>query len=144
MVTQHIPTMTKSHHGGEMSIMIKVGMCHCQNPTIHDKVQLGPVGSGKLFNMPPVLRHNISAQLGPSDRTQQKNLNFLVIIYSMFSTQPQHMARFVQFILITPSILNMTFHVFHQLACPNGCIATLVAFIWLFATVCFQMFPQSA
>ena len=28
------------------------------------------VGSGKLFNMPPVLRHNISAQLGQSDRTQ--------------------------------------------------------------------------
>ena len=53
---------------GNMSVMIKVGMC--QNPTIHDKVQLGPVGSGKLFNMPPVLRHNISAQLGPSDRTQ--------------------------------------------------------------------------
>ena len=26
MVTQHIPTMTKSHHGGEMSIMIKVGI----------------------------------------------------------------------------------------------------------------------
>ena len=28
MVTQHIPTMTKSHHGGEMSVMIKVVMCH--------------------------------------------------------------------------------------------------------------------
>ena len=27
-----------------------VGMCQCQNPTIHDKVQLGPVGSGKMFN----------------------------------------------------------------------------------------------
>ena len=27
MVTQHIPTMTKSHHGGEMSVMMKVGMC---------------------------------------------------------------------------------------------------------------------
>ena len=26
-VTQHIPTMTKSHHGGEMSVMIKVGIC---------------------------------------------------------------------------------------------------------------------
>ena len=24
-VTQCIPTMTKSHHGGEMSVMIKVG-----------------------------------------------------------------------------------------------------------------------
>ena len=69
-VTQHIPTMTKSHHGGNMSVMIKVGICQCQNPTIYDEVQLGPVGSGKLFNMPPVLRHNISAQLGPSDRTQ--------------------------------------------------------------------------
>ena len=28
--------------------MIKVGMC--QNPTIHDKVQLGPVAGDKLFN----------------------------------------------------------------------------------------------
>ena len=35
MVTQHIPTMTKSHHGGEKSIMIKVGMCQCQKPTKH-------------------------------------------------------------------------------------------------------------
>ena len=24
MVTQHIPTMTKSHHGGEMSVMILI------------------------------------------------------------------------------------------------------------------------
>ena len=70
MACRHIPTMTKSHHGGKMSVIIKVGMCQCQNLTIPDKVQLGPVGSGKLFNMPPVLRHNISAQLGPSDRTQ--------------------------------------------------------------------------
>ena len=35
MVTQHIPTMTKSHHGGKMSVMMKVGMCQCQKPTIH-------------------------------------------------------------------------------------------------------------
>ena len=61
MACRHIPTMTKSHHGGNMSVMIKVGMCQCQNPTIHDKVQLGPVGSGKLFNSAPVLRRNISA-----------------------------------------------------------------------------------
>ena len=33
---QHIPTMTKSHHhGGEMSVMMKVGMCQCQKSTIH-------------------------------------------------------------------------------------------------------------
>ena len=67
MACRHIPTMTKSHHGGNMSVMIKVGMCHCQNPTIHEKVQLGPVGSGKLFNLVPVLRRNISAQFGQSD-----------------------------------------------------------------------------
>ena len=35
MVTQHIPTMTKSHHGGEMSVMMKVGMRQCQKPTRH-------------------------------------------------------------------------------------------------------------
>ena len=33
--TQHIPTMTKSHHSGEMSVMMKVVMCQCQKPTIH-------------------------------------------------------------------------------------------------------------
>ena len=27
MACRHIPTMTKSHHGGEMSVMIKVGIC---------------------------------------------------------------------------------------------------------------------
>ena len=36
----HIPIMTKSHHGGEISVMIKVGMCQCQISTIHDKLQL--------------------------------------------------------------------------------------------------------
>ena len=40
MVAQYIPTMTKSHHGGEMSVMMKVGMCQCHIPTIHDKLQL--------------------------------------------------------------------------------------------------------
>ena len=46
MACRHIPTMTKSYHGGNMSEMINgnVGMCQCQNPTTHDKVQ--PVGSG--------------------------------------------------------------------------------------------------
>jgi hypothetical protein len=28
MVTQHIPTMTNSHHGGFLSVMIMVGICH--------------------------------------------------------------------------------------------------------------------
>ena len=32
---RHIPTMTKSHHGGEMSVMIKVGMC-----TKHSKLNI--------------------------------------------------------------------------------------------------------
>ena len=42
MDTQHIPTMTKSHHGGEMSVMMKVGMCQCQKPTIHhDELYFG-------------------------------------------------------------------------------------------------------
>ena len=27
MVTQHIPTMTKTHHGGNLSVMNKVGIC---------------------------------------------------------------------------------------------------------------------
>ena len=27
MVTQHIPTMTKSHHGGILSVMMMVGIC---------------------------------------------------------------------------------------------------------------------
>ena len=35
MVTLHIPTMTKSHRGGEVSVMMKVGMCQCQKPTKH-------------------------------------------------------------------------------------------------------------
>ena len=40
MACRHIPTMTKSHNGGKMSIMKKVGMCQCQIPTTHDKLQL--------------------------------------------------------------------------------------------------------
>ena len=35
-VTQHIPTMTNSHHGGFLSVMIMVGICQWQNPTIDE------------------------------------------------------------------------------------------------------------
>ena len=31
-----------------------------------------------------------------------------------------------------------------QIACPRWCKITLVAFVWLFSTVCFQMSPQIA
>ena len=34
MVTQQIPTMTKSHHGGNMSLRGEVGFCHRHIPTI--------------------------------------------------------------------------------------------------------------
>ena len=33
---------------------------------------------------------------------------------------------------------------FPQIACQRGCIVTLVAFIWFFSAVCFQMCPQMA
>ena len=34
MVTQQIPTMTKSHHGGNLSLMAMVGFCHQHIPTM--------------------------------------------------------------------------------------------------------------
>ena len=34
MVTQQIPHMTKSHHGGNMSLIGEVGFCHRHIPTI--------------------------------------------------------------------------------------------------------------
>ena len=34
MVTQQIPTMTKSHHCGNLSLMAMVGFCHQHIPTI--------------------------------------------------------------------------------------------------------------
>ena len=34
MITQQIPTMTKTHHGGNLSVMNMVGICRWQNPTI--------------------------------------------------------------------------------------------------------------
>ena len=37
----------------------------------------------------------------------------------------------------------MGFQVYPHMACPRGCIVALVAFVWLFSTVCFQMCPQS-
>ena len=44
MVTQQIPHMTKSHHGGNMSLIGEVGFCHRHIPTIDnydDEVGLG-------------------------------------------------------------------------------------------------------
>ena len=36
MTFRHIPTMTKSHHGGNMSVMNMVEFCHWSIPTIND------------------------------------------------------------------------------------------------------------
>ena len=36
MAYRHIPTMTNSHHGGFLSVMIMVGICQWQNPTIDE------------------------------------------------------------------------------------------------------------
>ena len=44
VVTQQIPHMTKSHHGGNMSLIGEVGFCHRHIPTIdnhNDEVRLG-------------------------------------------------------------------------------------------------------
>ena len=50
MVPQQIPTMTKSHHGGNMSLIGEVGFCHRHIPTIdkyndeyNDEVGLGGI-----------------------------------------------------------------------------------------------------
>ena len=45
LVTQHIPTMTNSHHGGFLSMMIMAGICQWQNPTIGDDEQISCSGS---------------------------------------------------------------------------------------------------
>ena len=44
MAFRQIPTMTKSHHGGNMSLIGEVGFCHRHIPTIdnhNDEVGLG-------------------------------------------------------------------------------------------------------
>ena len=46
--------------------------------------------------------------------------------------------------LQTFNILDVFFLVFRQIAYPKGCIVTLIAFVWLFPTVHFQMLPQIA
>ena len=57
--------MTKSHHGGEMSVMIKVGMCQCQIPTIHDKLQLQQLAL-------------VGCSTRPSAKTRHFNLNIMI------------------------------------------------------------------
>ena len=52
MVTQQIPTMTKTHHGGNLSVMNMVGICRWQNPTIDnddDEVRLGVSWSTQTY-----------------------------------------------------------------------------------------------
>ena len=55
MVPQHIPTMTNSHHGGFLSVMIMVGICQWQNPTIdEDDEELQLFNHLTQFNWPQV------------------------------------------------------------------------------------------
>ena len=47
MAFQHVNTVTKTHHDGNLSVMNKVGICPWQNPTIDDndgEVGLGATG----------------------------------------------------------------------------------------------------
>ena len=60
MACRHIPTMTKSHHGREMSVMIKVGMCQCQIPTLHGKIQLQQLALVSCSLVPSVKNQNRS------------------------------------------------------------------------------------
>ena len=43
-----------------------------------------------------------------------------------------------------PHCGHVGFQMCPQMACLRSCIVTLVAFVWLFSTVCFQMNPQIA
>ena len=66
LVTQQIPTMTKTHHGGNLSVMNMVGICRWQNPTIDnddDEVMFGVSWSthhqhdNLLFHLHNLKRH---------------------------------------------------------------------------------------
>ena len=51
MAYRHIPTMTNSHHGGFLSVMIMLGICQWQNPTIdEDDEELQLFNHLTLFN----------------------------------------------------------------------------------------------
>ena len=55
MAYRHIPTMTNSHHGGFLSVMIMVGICQWQNPTIdEDDEELQLFNHLTQFNWPQV------------------------------------------------------------------------------------------
>ena len=41
------------------------------------------------------------------------------------------------------ALSSVHFQMCPEMACLRGCILALVAFVWLFTTVCFQMVPQN-
>ena len=88
MACQNIPTMTKSHHGGEMSIMIKVGMCQ----TSTSQSSFPSSTRCQVLCMRGQLRHALWAgkwrgrYLHPCNKNRGKGdpaliINFLLIIY---------------------------------------------------------------
>ena len=72
MACRQIPTMTKTHHGGNLSVMNMVGICRWQNPTIDnddDEVGLGgklvnsdlwKINSSQFLKLKPCIRFNQS------------------------------------------------------------------------------------
>ena len=67
-------------------------------------------------------------------------VRFFSTVYFQMSLQSSWLrSRIVTLVAIFCSSLR-TF----QIPCPRGYILTLVAFVWLFPTVCFQMFLQIA
>ena len=63
-----------------------------------------------------------------------------VLTFLQSSINPYLFVETLQIFLSNPS--NVYYHMFVQIALGGGCIFTLVAFVWLFSTVDFQMCPQ--
>ena len=99
MVTQHIPTMTDSHHGGFLSVMIMVGICQVTNShhkwwwrnlfgTIPTKMLITTWSYIYTYYQPPAFH----ASQTLSEKCQ-KSARPLKLLYSLNTGHHHHHAR---------------------------------------------------
>ena len=73
-----------------------------------------------------------------------KQMHIFWLVYFQCLHMPQHMTYILRCSLCQLVLSSVYLHVFRCTACSRKCILTMVTFVRLFPTVCFQMSPQIA
>ena len=97
-------------------------------------------------NKQTIIHHNLSSlRVNGLNRHTQDQFQRATIAQTAEShiVEPKPQSKNLTHWVHLFSFVLCAFQMCPEMACLRGCILALVAFVWLFTTVCFQMVPQN-